>query len=451
MKVALLSDVHANLPALEAVLAHARSRGCEAFWNAGDCLGYGAFPDETVTVLRECALNILGNYDRKVLDVKRKKTDWQESPVPEKWMAFNWAYENLSRGNRKWLESLPERRRLEVQGKSVLLVHASPLSAREHLSHNTPLERFETLAEAAASDVVVCGHSHVPFGIRAKGCWFVNPGSVGRPDDGDPRAGYATLTLRKGVFSLRHYRVEYDVERAAEEARRRRLPELFAQMLLRGMSLGDVLEGNVPVPGTGEPSDGGGTNRLESVMRLVKTCRDEEGHLEQVERLALRLFDILQPLHGLGEFERSWLQSAALLHDIGWVQGGAGHHKASMRLIMASPVLAFDPRERCIIGSIARYHRGALPKRTHAHFESLSEPDRLVVRKLASLLRLADGLDASHGTVVKEIEARLEPGIVLLECSASPSCQWERLSSEKKKDLFEETYGRELKIRWKQA
>jgi len=451
LKVALVSDVHANLPALEAVLAHAGSRGCEAVWNAGDCLGYGAFPDETVTMLREYALNILGNYDRKVLDVKKKKTGWQESPIPEKWMAFNWAYENLSRGNRKWLESLPERRRLEVEGKSVLLVHASPLSGGEHLSHLTPLERFDTLAEAAASDVVVCGHSHEPFGIRAKGCWFVNPGSVGRPDDGDPRASYATLTLRRKVFSLRHYRVEYDVERAAEEARRRRLPESFAQMLLRGMSLGDVLEGELPVPGTGEPSDGGGANRLESVMRLVKSCRDEEGHLEQVERLALRLFDSLQALHGLGEFERSWLQSAALLHDIGWVQGGTGHHKASMRLIMASPVLAFDPRERRIIGSIARYHRGALPKRTHTHFESLSGPDRLVVRKLASLLRLADGLDASHGTVVKEIEARLEPGSVVLECSASTFCQWERLSAEKKKDLFEETYGRELKIRWKKA
>ena len=186
-------------------------------------------------------------------------------------------------------------------------------------------------------------------------------------------------------------------------------------------------------------------------MRLVKICRDEEGHSRQVERLALRLFDLMQPLHGLGEFERSWLQCASLLHDIGWVEGGQGHHKASMRLIQESPILAFDRRERQIIGSIARYHRGSLPKSRHAHFATLSEPDRVVVRKLASLLRLADGMDASHGSVVREIKGRLEPRKVLLECRVSSPALWERVSTDRKKDLFEETYGRELKITWKQA
>ncbi len=451
MKVALLSDVHANLPALEAVMRHAQDRGCEAFWNAGDCLGYGAFPDEVVGVLRGCALNILGNYDRKVLEVRKRRADWQQSLMPEKWMAFNWAYENLSKENRKWLAELPEQRRVEVEGKKALIVHASPLSANEHLSSGTPRDRFEALADAAGADVVVCGHSHVPFVIGAKGTWFINPGSVGRPDDGDARASYATLSMRRGVFRVQHYRVDYDVERAAEEARRRRLPESFAQMLLRGLSLKDVLEGDEPAPGSEEPSCGGGESPLESVMRLVKICRDEEDHSRQVERVALRLFDIMQPLHGLGEFERSWLQSASLLHDIGWVEGGQGHHKASMRLIQESPILAFDRRERQIIGSIARYHRGSLPKSSHAHFETLSEPDRVVVRKLASLLRLADGMDASHGSVVREIKGRLEPRKVLLECRVSSPALWERVSTDRKKDLFEETYGRELKITWKQV
>ena len=452
MKVALIADVHANLPALEAVMEHARDRGCESFWNAGDSLGYGAFPDEVVGVLRNGALNILGNYDRKVLEVRKRRADWQQSQMPEKWLAFNWAYENLSKDNRRWLAGLPEQRRLEVEGKTVLIVHASPLSANEHLSSGVPQARFEALADAARADIVVCGHSHVPFLVRVKGTWFVNPGSVGRPDDGDARASYATLTLRRGVFRVRHYRVDYDVERAAEESRRRRLPESFAQMLLRGRSLRNILEGDEPVPGSEEPSRGGGESPLESVMRLIKICRDEEEHSLQVERLALRLFDLVQPLHGLGEFERFWLQCASLLHDIGWVEGGQGHHKASMRLIQVSPLLAFDPRERQIIGSIARYHRGSLPKSSHAHFETLPEPDRVVVRKLASLLRLADGMDASHNSVVRKIEARLESRRVILECRVSPyPALWERVSTDRKKDLFEETYGKELKITWKQA
>ncbi len=448
MKIALVADVHANLPALEAVLEHAAGKGCEAVWNAGDCLGYGAFPDEVVSLLREKALNILGNYDRKVLQVKTRRTDWQKSMMPEKWLAFNWAYENLSKRNRKWLSKLPEERRIEAEGKTVLLIHASPLSASEHLSPETPEARFEELAEAARSDVVVCGHSHVPFTVRAGRTWFVNPGSAGRPDDGDFRASYATLTLRHGVFRVQHYRLGYDVKQAAEESRRRNLPEPFAEMLLRGRSLRDVVEGDEPVPGSGEPSRGGGNGALESVMRLVKVCPGEENHAYQVTRLALGLFDLLQPLHGLGEFERFWLQSAALLHDIGWVEGGKGHHKASLRLILASPLLPFDPRERAIIGLIARYHRGPGPKRTHADFEALSEPDQVVVRKLASILRLADGMDASHQSVVREIEGKVEARRVRLVCRVCAPADWEKASSERKSDLFGETYGKEVTISW---
>lgn len=451
LKVALIADVHANLPALEAVMAHARAKRCEAFWNAGDIVGYGAFPEEVVSILKRSALNVLGNYDRKVLEVKTRRPDWQKSLMPEKWMAFNWAFEHLSAESRRWLGGLPEQRRLEVEGKRVLLVHASPLSATEHLSAETPLARFEALANAADADVVVCGHSHKAFVLRVKGTCFINPGSVGRPDDEDARAGYATLSIGKGVFRVCHYRVPYDVQRAAEEARRRKLPEPFAQMLLRGVKLKDALEGVEPAPGSEEPCRCGGDGSLESVMRLVKACGEEETHSRQVERLALRLFDLLQPLHGLGEFERSWLQSASLLHDIGWVEGGAAHHKASMRLIQDSPLLPFDPRERRIIGSIARYHRGSLPKDGHANFEALSEPDRVVVRKLASLLRLADGMDASHGAVVRDIKLRAGRRRVLVECTVSSPAIWERIAAEKKKDLFELTFERELRIKWTQA
>lgn len=442
MKVALIADVHANLPALEAVMEHARRKGCEAFWNVGDSVGYGAFPEEVVAILRRQAVNVIGNYDRKVLEVKKQDAFWRETGMPEKRMAFNWAYDHLSEESRKWLSSLPEQLRMEVEGKRILLLHASPLSAKEHLSPETPLSRFEILAEAADADLVVCGHSHRPFSIRAKKTVFVNPGSVGRPDDQDARAAYATLTLRKGRFRLCQYRVPYDVKRAADEARRRGLPEAFAQMLLRGVSLSSLLE---------EESPGRG-DLLLSARKFAELCGAEAEHARQVERLALKLFDLLKPLHGLGKRERFLLQCAAILHDIGWVKGGTGHHKTSLRLIREAPQLGcFSSRERGIIGSIARYHRGKLPSEGHSAYGALSEGDRFTVCALASLLRLADGMDASHGSVVREIALRMEPGRIFIECRVSSPAFWERESTEKKKDLFELTFRKELKIEWSQA
>ena len=241
MKVALLGDVHANLPALEAVLADARARGAEAIWHLGDFVGYGAFPEAVVCCLRAAqALSVIGNYDRKALKAKKGKPPTTKSP--QKWLAFRWAHDNLSKESRKYLRSLPEQIRLEAEGKRVLLVHASPASTKEHLTPQTTDERLRELALVAAADIVVCGHSHQPFKRKVDGVWFINPGSVGRPDDGDPRASYAILQLGPRLFQVRHYRVTYEFARAAAALREQKLPEAFAQMVLQGRSLDAVLQ-----------------------------------------------------------------------------------------------------------------------------------------------------------------------------------------------------------------
>jgi len=132
MRIALIGDVHANLPALEAVLADAHERGVEAIWNIGDFVGYGAFPDEVVKRLQqEEALSIIGNYDIKALGVKKKKKKRKDGKVPEKWLAFDWAHDNLSKSSRKYLSSLPKEVRLEVEGKRILLTHGSPAANDE--------------------------------------------------------------------------------------------------------------------------------------------------------------------------------------------------------------------------------------------------------------------------------------------------------------------------------
>jgi predicted phosphodiesterase len=133
MKVALIGDIHANLPALEAVLAHIQEQGLERIWNVGDFVGYGAFPDEVVQCFRTVqrqreadVLSIVGNYDLKVLEFKKNKDKWRKKKHPDKYLAFKWTYENLSKKSRKYLRFLSQQIRVKAKGQRVLLVHGSP-------------------------------------------------------------------------------------------------------------------------------------------------------------------------------------------------------------------------------------------------------------------------------------------------------------------------------------
>lgn len=242
LTVALLGDIHANLPALEAVLAHARKQGATIIWNVGDFVGYGPYPDEVVRRMQaEQALSISGNYDLKVLQVKAKKEKWKGSKRPEKVLAFEWAFDHLSKESRRHLADLPLERRLTLQGKRILLTHGSPESNEEGLTAETPLKRLRELAAQAEADLIVTGHSHQAFTKTVDGVMFINTGSVGRPDDGDPRASYALLKLSPDSVEVKHYRVKYNTKAIAAAVREAGLPESFARIFLHGRSLDDLV------------------------------------------------------------------------------------------------------------------------------------------------------------------------------------------------------------------
>lgn len=449
MKIALIGDVHANLPALEAVLAHAREQAIESIWNVGDFVGYGAFPDEVVQRLHEVrAVSVLGNYDLKALNYERVR-----AKQAEKRMAFQWTYDHLSPASRDYLRGLPQELRLEVEGIHVLLVHGSPTSIEEHLTPATSVERLRELAQLARADVVICGHSHQPFRRKVADTWFINTGSVGRPDDGDPRGCYAILRigLQLREARVRYFRVAYDVERAAAAIRENELPEAFAQMILQGRNLDEVKSA-----GKGREADGDLSlqlqgDRMKAVMQLASSCNYEAGHTHQVTHLTLQLFDELQSLHGLGEQERFWLRCAGLLHDIGWVEGQKAHHKTALRLILEAPLLLFDTRERLIIGSVARYHRKALPDESHDHYAALQPPDQKIVRMLAALLRVADGLDRTHQSLVKNLACVITSKKIIVHCDAQQPAEEERQTALDKGELFEQVFERELVIEWRIA
>jgi putative phosphoesterase len=448
MKLALLGDIHANAPALSAVLDDARSRGCRRVLNTGDTIGYGADPEEVTQRIADDAeiLSILGNYDRKVLHFAKDPSNWPKPKSPAKYFAFQWAYRQLSPAGRGFLSMLPQERRVEFDGVRILMVHGSPDDDQEKIDEDTPPERLETLARMAHADVVVFGHTHRTFDREIHGVRFLNAGSVGRQDDGDPRARYAVLEIVEGELRVEFLRIAYDVQEQVHRIHQQGLPEAFAEMMRRGLDLKHALREMTAATAQDVAPDVDEAPRLAKIRELAEHCRYEQPHAEQVTRLALRLFDDLQPLHGLGKQARFLLRSAGLLHDIGWVEGQKKHHKMARDIILHAESLPLTPRERSVVALVARYHRRALPKKKHTHYAAMQEGDRHTVRTLAGLLRLADGLDRSHEALVRDVLCRWNKRRLTVFLRADITPVEERSGGRKKADLLSDVIGREVRV-----
>jgi putative phosphoesterase len=242
MKIAVISDIHANLPALEAVLQHAGEMKVKTVWCLGDFTGFGANPDQVVLLLKKLkATCIIGNYDQTVLKIPKKSDEWKSKDKYEKWFSFDWSYHRLSKKSLEFLKSLPETRKETIKEWKILLTHGSPDSIDEPLNEETSQDHLKELAHKAHANIILCGHSHRPFMRFAGGSIFVNPGSVGRMFDGDPRASYAVLSIKKQKVEVDFFRIDYDIEREASAQLQAGLPDIYAEMTRRGISLDDLL------------------------------------------------------------------------------------------------------------------------------------------------------------------------------------------------------------------
>lgn len=234
----LFGDIHANLPALEAVLADMERRGLENRYCLGDLVGYGTFPNEVAERVRDAAIpTIMGNYDLGVgYDSDdcgcAYKTEIEEARAKR---SIAWTNAHTTPENKVYLRGFASQIALDVGGLKVLLVHGSPRKVNEYLYENRPDESFERILDNAGVDVLVCGHTHLPYHkILPSGRHIINAGSVGKPKDGDPRACYVVLRVEGQQVDAQFLRVDYDVEAAASAIEASEMPHEFAQMLRDG-------------------------------------------------------------------------------------------------------------------------------------------------------------------------------------------------------------------------
>lgn len=247
MRYALISDVHANLPALEAVLRAIAGGGpaIPATHHLGDLVGYAPWPDETVALLRSHGISgVNGNYDSTVaLGYKHcgcKYEDPHQEALSHE--SFAWTLAHTSVATKAYLATLPFRIDLRplgghLTGPTVTLVHGTPTLNTVYWTEDRPdtfCTKMAQLVGARAGDVIAFGHTHKPWHRVVGGVHFVNTGSVGRPKDGDWRAGYVLLDVSSESVGVEFVRVEYDVDRAMGGILASELPHEFASYLRTG-------------------------------------------------------------------------------------------------------------------------------------------------------------------------------------------------------------------------
>lgn len=245
MRILLISDIHANVVALEAVAARFPPPTFDLIINGGDTLVYGPFPNQTIDWLRfHRVLSILGNTDRHIITLLAGKT-FKKPRKAEKRIMYGWTAAELSSDNRNWLRDQPAAREIAAPAapgnktKQPILAmhHGSPADPDEFLFGATPVCRFQELSRMVSAPLVTIGHSHQQFNLQAGGVTFINPGSTGRMFDGNLSGGCAVITVKKQGFTIDLHRVPYSAPAVASEIRRWRLPSIYAEMVLRGRKL----------------------------------------------------------------------------------------------------------------------------------------------------------------------------------------------------------------------
>jgi len=230
MRIAVISDIHSNLTALEAVIDKLPKH--DDLFCLGDIVGYGPQPNEVIARLAELhpSVTILGNHDYAVIsgDVQGFSTNAAT--------AVEWTRRKLNEVSHDYLAALKPSARIQREGRSFALYHGSPLDPlNEYIFPSLPATIGRSLVKAASASIVLLGHTHMPMLHKFEGDLLANPGSVGQPRDGDPRASFALLSLSEGDVRFEVQRVRYDVGLVADRILSNGLPRFLAERLYTGV------------------------------------------------------------------------------------------------------------------------------------------------------------------------------------------------------------------------
>lgn len=236
MRIAAFSDVHSNLQALSSALEDMAGGSVDLRVCCGDLVGYGPNPDEVIGIIRGGNVpTVMGNYDEGVGFLLEDcgcayRTPGERETGEE---SLRWTKENSSEETRRFLRGLPRSMRLEWEGARALFVHGSPRRLNEYLYEDRPEDSLKRMLEPLGVDVLVFGHTHIPYHRVVGGVHMVNVGSLGKPKDGDPRACYSLIDLGDGP-GVEFRRVDYPVEETARAITEAGLPRELGEALIRG-------------------------------------------------------------------------------------------------------------------------------------------------------------------------------------------------------------------------
>jgi putative phosphoesterase len=233
--VAVITDIHGNLPALEAALARIEELGIDEVYCGGDLVGYGPHPNEVCALVEQRGIpTIYGNYDyaiaRDLEDCGCAYVDKHDRELGQR--SVDWTLAHTNAEAKAFMRDLPFDLRFSIGGNEVHLVHGSPRKVNEYLFEEKPPRLYERLAAAEDAGTLVFGHTHKPWIHTYGGVLFVNCGSVGKPKDGDPRGAFAVLEDAGDRVDARIERVEYDAGAVAREVAASGLPAEYAEKLL---------------------------------------------------------------------------------------------------------------------------------------------------------------------------------------------------------------------------
>lgn len=250
MKIAFISDIHSNLPALESCLENIDIKKPDAIYCLGDLVGYNIWANEVTQIIRDRMIpTIKGNYDEGVGQNSDDCGCAYKTEIDKANGVLSISYTNeiITPENRKYLNSLPSFIRIEFQSKDskmkILLVHGSPRKINEYLFEDRSDENLLKIMKDAGADIMFFGHTHKPYHkIISDGLGnfkhSINTGSVGKPKDGNPKGCYVILNLDENSslktsdgINIEFIRFEYEVEKAASAVEQSPLPDVFAKML----------------------------------------------------------------------------------------------------------------------------------------------------------------------------------------------------------------------------